>query len=97
MRVSPQSGEHVEALGLHAGKSARELGQLIQQRGLLLYLVCEPTATLKELVDGAGGLMFEISNNPDPTELQKIAAQLAASIVATMSAGGTVQMTVLAC
>lgn len=75
-----------------SGVTARELGEEIKNQGILLYLVCEQTPTLKELVDAAEGLMFEITNNPDPNDLQKIASQLAASIVATVGSGGTVPM-----
>jgi len=74
--------------------SAAELGKQIKDKGILLYLVCEPTPTLQELASAAEGLVFQISNNPDPTEMQKIAAQLAASIVATVASGGTVPMAV---
>ena len=75
-----------------SGISARELGEAIRRQGILFYLVCEPTPTLQELVNAAGGLMFEITNNPDPGDLQKIAGQLAASIVATVQGGDTVPM-----
>jgi len=77
-----------------SGISARDLGAEIKRRGILLYLVCEPTPTLHDLVKSAEGLMFQITNSPDPAELQKIAAQLAASIVATVASGGTVPMAV---
>lgn len=77
-----------------SGISARDLGAEIKRRGILLYLVCEPTPTLQDLVSAAEGLMFQISNSPDPAELQRIAAQLAASIVATVASGSTVPMTV---
>lgn len=77
-----------------SGLSARDLGAEIKRRGILLYLVCEPTPTLQDLVNSAEGLMFQITNSPDPAELQRIAAQLAASIVATVASGGTVPMTV---
>jgi len=77
-----------------SGVTARQLGQELQHRGVLLYLVCEPTPTLLELVGAARGLTFQISNSPDPSELQRIAAQLAASIVATVASGSTVPMTV---
>jgi len=77
-----------------SGISAAALGREINKKGILLYLVCEPTATLQELASGAEGLVFQISNNPDPSEMQKIAAQLAASIVATVASGATVPMTV---
>ena len=77
-----------------SGITAAELGKQIKHKGLLLYLVCEPTPTLQELASSADGLVFQITNNPDPHELQKIAGQLAASIVATVSSGSTVPMTV---
>lgn len=77
-----------------SGITAAKLGKQIKDKGILLYLVCEPTPTLQELASAAEGLVFQISNNPDPTEMQKIAAQLAASIVATVASGGTVPMTV---
>jgi len=77
-----------------SGISARDLGAEIKRRGILLYLVCEPTPTLQDLVRAAEGLMFQITNSPDPAELQRIAAQLAASIVATVASGSTVPMTV---
>ena len=77
-----------------SGISAAELGKQIKDKGILLYVVCEPTPTLQELASAAEGLVFQISNNPDPAQMQKIAGQLAASIVATVASGGTVPMTV---
>jgi hypothetical protein len=77
-----------------SGVTAAQIGQRIQAKGLLLYLVCEPTPTLYELVAAANGLMFDITNNPDPSELQKIAAQLAASIAASVASGSTIPMSV---
>ncbi len=79
-----------------SGTTAGELGKRIRQQGILLYLVCEPTPTLLELAKSADGLVFEITNNPDPAELQKIAAQLAASIVASVASGSTVPMAAIA-
>ena len=75
-----------------SGISARELGEEIARQGMLLYLVCEKTPELAQLSGAANGLMFEISNNPDPRDLQRIAAALAASIVQTVKSGSTVPM-----
>lgn len=75
-----------------SGVTATKLGEAIRDAGLLLYLVSEPTATLEELVAAAQGLLFQISNSPQAAELQKIAGQLAASIVATVASGGTVPL-----
>lgn len=77
-----------------SGISATALGKQIKAKGILLYLVCEPTPTLQDLAAAAEGMVFQISNNPDPVQMQRIAAQLAASIVATVASGGTVPMTV---
>lgn len=77
-----------------SGVTASELGKLIKDNGILLYLICEPTPILQELVDAAEGLMFQISNNPDPVDLQKIAMQLGASIVATVASGSTIPLSI---
>ena len=75
-----------------SGVTSQQLGEMIAGKGLLLYCVCEPTPTLHELVRAAGGMMFPITNAPDPSELQNISAKLAASIVLTVSKGGTKPM-----
>jgi hypothetical protein len=79
-----------------SGITPSQGGDEIKDRGVLLYLVCEPTPTLLKLAEAASGLMFQISNNPDHSELQRIAAQLAASIIATVASGDTVPMTITA-
>ena len=58
----------------------------------MLFLVCERKPRLVELCEAAGGLLFEISNTPRPEELQQVAASLSASVMASVSAGGTVPM-----
>lgn len=70
-----------------SGISAKELGVKIRTQGILLYLICEPTYTFYELVNAAAGLMFQISNTPNPKELEQIGQQLAASIVACAGSG----------
>ena len=74
--------------------AAREIGEEINKKSLLLYLVCEPTPSLHELCNTAGGLMFQITNSPHPAEMQMIASRVSASIVATMARGGTVPINV---
>lgn len=76
-----------------SGKSARQIGEEIRTRGVLLYLVCEETPTLRELSDAAGGWIFKISNSPDPKELQSIASKVAASITQVAGSGATVPLT----
>lgn len=77
-----------------SGRSAAQIGEAVHAKGVLFYAVCEPTATLAELVRAAHGLHIPISNDPDKAELQRAAAAVGASIVATLGAGGTVPMTV---
>ena len=72
-----------------SGATASEIGQKIKDQGILLYLVCQPTKSLQELVDASDGLLFEITNKPDPDDLQRIAGQLATSIVSTVGSGAT--------
>lgn len=79
-----------------SGLSARDLGAEIHQRGLLLYLISEPTPTLQDLVEAAHGILLPITNDPDPATLQKIAAQLSASILGTVASGRTEPMPVFA-
>ncbi len=77
-----------------SGRSAREIGEKVARKGILFYLICEPTPTLAELCEAAGGLMFRISNDPEPEQMQAIAAQVGASIVASVTAGSTVPLSV---
>jgi len=76
-----------------SGHSAKQIGEKIKEAGILLYLVCEPTPTLNELAEAAEGIVFKITNNPDLQELEKIAAQLSASIVASVGSGATTPVT----
>ncbi len=76
-----------------SGKSARELGEEIKNRGILLYLVCQETPQLRELCDAAGGWLFEISNTPKAEDLKRIAQKVAASITVAAGAGATVPLT----
>ena len=75
-------------------RSPREIGEEIKKKSLLLYLICEPTPKLHELCVAAGGLMFRISNSPNPAEMQLIASQVSASIIAAVNTGGTKPMSV---
>jgi hypothetical protein len=76
-----------------SGATAEEIGKAIRDKRLLFYLVCQKTPTLDALVNAAGGLHIPITNNPDRAELESAAAQVGASLVATLGAGGTVLMT----
>ena len=75
-----------------SGRSAREIGKDLKKRNIFLCLVCEPYPLFDELVEAAGGLQFVISNDPSAEELQKVSSRVAASIVASLSAGGTMPM-----
>ena len=77
----------------HSGKSARQIGEEIKKRGILLYCVCEETPQLRELCDAAGGWIFTISNSPDAHQLQSIASKVAASITQVAGSGATLPLT----
>lgn len=75
-----------------SGTTPHALGAEIKRRGILLYLVCQPTPALRELSEAASGMVFEISNAPKAEELGRVATQLAASIVLTVGAKSTVPL-----
>lgn len=79
-----------ESKPLRSGKSPKELGIEIRNRGILLYLVCERTTRMMELIKGADGFFFQISNSPSPEELRVISNALGKSIVASIQTGGTI-------
>jgi hypothetical protein len=68
-----------------AGRSAAELGQDFRSRGIIVCVVGQQCALLKEFVDAAGGFYFELSNDPRADELARVAAQVAASITASLT------------
>lgn len=82
-----------ESKPARSGRTARQIGEDIKRRGVLLYLVCEETPQLRELCDAAQGSLFRISNSPDPKDLQSIATKISASITQVASAGATVPLT----
>jgi len=70
-------------------RSAAEIGKSIHASGVALYVIGQPTPTLVELVEAASGFFFEISNNPQPTEMQRIADAVGASITSPLSKPAT--------
>ena len=75
-----------------SGITAAELGSQIASKGILFYLVCQETKNLRELADAAHGFLFPITNAPSVNDMQKIAAQIAASITDVRASGGTLPM-----
>jgi len=75
-----------------SGATPAQIGERVKEKGVLLYCVSEPTPMLREMCSAGGGLLFQITNTPDPTELQKIAAPVAASIAASLARGSTLPM-----
>lgn len=63
-----------------SGITAAQLGKRFKDQEVLLYLICEPTPTLVELVDAAGGHIYPITNTPSIAEMQAISAEIAKSI-----------------
>ena len=75
-----------------SGKSPRELAEAIRNKGVLFYMISEPTPKLNELVEAADGMMFQISNSPSEGEMKAIAAQVGASVTHTIATGATVPL-----
>jgi hypothetical protein len=76
-----------------SGITAAQLGAEMKSQNILLYLVGEPFPWAQEMVQAAEGLLFPISNSPDPAELQKISGVIAASIPQASRPSATVPMT----
>ncbi|MBT8467322.1 MAG: VWA domain-containing protein [Deltaproteobacteria bacterium] len=74
-----------ESKPAQSGRSAEEIGRAIKESGVTLYVIGQPTAVMLELVEAAGGFFFEISNDPQVTELRRVADMVAASITASFS------------
>ena len=68
-----------------SGRSAGEIGRVIKNSGVALYVIGQPTVVMLELVEAADGFFFEISNNPQVVEMRRIADMVAASIAASFS------------
>lgn len=81
-----------ETKPLRSGKSMQQLGQATKDKRVKLFLVCQETPNLRELVNAAGGFLIPITNTPDDAEIQGIVSRLTASITATVASGGTIPM-----
>ena len=81
---------------LRSGKSMKQLGKEIKDRGIFLFLVCQETKNLREIVDAAGGFIIPISTEPDEKEIQQVVSSLTASIMSTVNQGATIPMSVAA-
>jgi hypothetical protein len=77
-----------------SGTTPRQLGTALKSRGILVYLVAEDYPFARELAVAAEGLFFPISNDPDPVQMQQIAAGISQSILITAAGGATRPMTV---
>jgi hypothetical protein len=84
--INAESKDHT------GGMSPEKIGSLIKDQGILLYLVSSDTPKMRALVEAAEGLMFEISNHPDPSEIQRISADLAASLTMGAAPNKTLSM-----
>ncbi len=76
-----------------SGITPRQLGRALKTRGILVYLVAEDYPFARELAAAAEGLFFVISNDPDPVQMQQIAAGISQSILITAAGGATRPMT----
>lgn len=79
-----------------SGTTPAKLGAALKSRGILVYLVAEDYPFARELAAAADGLFFAISNDPDPVQMQQIAAGISQSLLITAAGGATRPMTVVA-
>lgn len=77
-----------------SGVTPRQLGAALKSRGILVYLVAEDYPFAHELAEAADGLFFPITNDPDPVQMQQIAAGISQSILVTAASTATRPMTV---
>ncbi len=80
---------------LRCGRTLEELGEAIQQRGILYYWIGEPARQLERICQAAGGMFLPITNDPDPRDCQMVAAACSASIIQTVGSGITSPMIVV--
>ncbi len=78
-----------------SGRSATKVGQRLREAGILFYLICQPTGTLKALSQAARGMICEITNNPSPELMQAIATQISGSVIQSVSTGSAVPLPAL--
>lgn len=72
------------------GRTPRDIGAEIAGRNLIACFVAEPYDDLNEVVEASGAFLFPISATPSPADMQTVAGQVAASIVASIRTTGTV-------
>lgn len=69
--------------------SPYELGRQLSDRGILVYVVGEPTPRIVEFIAGASGILLPISDSPTLDELSVIVTQVSASVEGTLVSGAT--------
>ncbi|MDO9016920.1 MAG: hypothetical protein Q8S73_20355 [Deltaproteobacteria bacterium] len=74
------------------GRSARAIGEDLRRRGIITCIVAEPVAELRALCEAAEGEFITISATPTPTDMERVAGRVSASIMASLTAGGTLPM-----
>lgn len=78
------------------GLSPESIGGAISQQGILLYVVAQRTPLVSAFCQAAKGMFVEISNDPSPDDIERIAAAIGASIAATVATGKTTPIAAMA-
>jgi hypothetical protein len=82
-----------ESKPLRSTKSPTQLGKEFARAGFLTYLVCETDhRRLSEFAMAANAMMIPISKNPGPDMIRDIVSRVSASLVQTLSTGGTIPL-----
>jgi len=100
--TTPFSGRHgvllalinAESKPLGNARTPRQLGEELQDRGILVYVVGQPAPRIVEFVRAADGMFVPISNTPTPTELSDVAQRISRSMTVTIPSGSTTPITV---
>ena len=77
-----------------SGRSAKEIGEILGAKNVQFFCVVEPYPFHYDMCDGCNGLVFSISNDPDPSDIEKIGGQLAATLTASATSGTAAPATV---
>lgn len=76
-----------------SGRTPEEIGAELLKKQLIVCLVGEPGTQLERVGRACNAFMFPIDPNPSPADMKRVAEQVAASIVASLTKGMTRPLT----
>lgn len=79
-----------------SGRTPEDIGAELLRKQLIVCLVGEPGTQLERVGRACNAFMFPIDGNPSPADMKRVAEQVAASIVGSLTKGMTRPLTQLA-